>query len=416
MNIPSRERSSSFAGVSNAKLIWGIALLAILVRLLTWYFFRELPASEDWAQFYSPAAAALAQNRSLPPSNYAMSVSPLYVIFLALVYRLMGDGLWAMRLSQSLLDGLNVWGIFVLGGSIYSPRVGWIGALAYAVYPVSIYMAGLGQPEWLLTLCITGGAFVWLRARRTNSFRDYVALGGLLGAALLLKPNYYLFFPFWVIFEMLFPNTSRKQSLIFLSIVGVMIYGLRAGWSLLYLSPDPPASLGFLRILFVGTISRPSSPDGSLLPLGIFYQSSMQQAAALLGTDWNSPVGILQATLSNWIQKLFPNPLIFLSFALEKFLQMWYVTDSGVLDRYLRWLQFPVAIFSYGGMLILLRDDALRALAFPLLLLFIYSLAALLAITPLVRELTPVAPIIMLFAAVPVARIFEWQKARRALA
>ncbi len=399
-----------FSGWKNA-LPLAIALLAIAIRLLAWNIFRDVPASQDWTLYYNPAAKMLASSWDLSLPHDALNISPLYTLFLALAYSLFGDGLIGMRASQSVLDGFAVLGILATGERVFSRRVGLLAAISYALYPISIYVAGLGQPEWLLTLCLVAAILIWIRVRQTNDVSASFALGLLMGAALLLKPNYLLLFPFWFVAEMIFPVATRRRALLNLMVAGAAMVAVTWSWRLIHPAPlNSSSSLVFARIIYMGSVERPWLANGSPMPLNDFYFLIAAESSQRLGSIWDSPETVMQAAFANWFALMIVSPLSFLTFVSGKFAQMWYATDSGTLDRFLQLFQWPLAVTSLSGAVLAVRNSIVRARAFPLFVLLMYTFLGLVLITPLVRELAPISPIVLLFAVFAVdCMIVSWR-------
>ena len=95
---------------------------------------RNLLAGRPYvgASFYFPAGT----------ENPTALWDPLYPLFLAGIYALVGHDLLAVRLIQVMLGVVSCGLLYVLGRSIFGPRIGLLGAGLAAIYPFFIYYTG----------------------------------------------------------------------------------------------------------------------------------------------------------------------------------------------------------------------------------------------------------------------------------
>jgi 4-amino-4-deoxy-L-arabinose transferase-like glycosyltransferase len=99
---------------------------------------------------------------------------PGYPLFIAAVFVLTNQSLFAVRFAQAILGALAVWPIYLLGQRVASKKVGYVGAFIFAVYPV-----------WI----------IWpIRSLQTCTRKTAVVSGIILGITLLTR-EVLLFFP-----------------------------------------------------------------------------------------------------------------------------------------------------------------------------------------------------------------------------
>ena len=79
---------------------------------------------------------------------------PLYPLFLAGIYALVGHDLLAVRLVQVVLGVASCGLLYVLGHSVFGPRIGLLGAGFAAIYPFFIYYTGQLLTETLFIFLI----------------------------------------------------------------------------------------------------------------------------------------------------------------------------------------------------------------------------------------------------------------------
>jgi len=174
-----------------------VVALALALRLIYLHEVRHHPLFTTLLgdpAIYLAQAGDIAAGKPVPDHAYFHS-SPLYPFFLALVSKLGGSSLHAVRVVQSLFGAATVALMFALGRMTLGRRAGLAAAVLTAVYVPFVFF----EAEFLeITLVITFvvGSLVLLElADRRGSIWTTVAAGALLGAAGLGKPNLLLFAP-----------------------------------------------------------------------------------------------------------------------------------------------------------------------------------------------------------------------------
>ncbi len=107
---------------------------------------RNLLAGRPYvgASFYFPAGT----------ENPTALWDPLYPLFLAGIYALVGHDFLAVRLVQVVLGVAACGLLYVLGRSVFGPRIGLLGAGFAAIYPFFIYYTGQLLTETLFIFLI----------------------------------------------------------------------------------------------------------------------------------------------------------------------------------------------------------------------------------------------------------------------
>lgn len=121
----------------------------------------------------------------------ALYQAPLYPYFLALIYKLFGHDLMAVRGVQVVLGSLSCVFTAAAAGSFFDRRAGLLAGLLLAVYPLSFYFDGIIQKTSLAQFF--AALLLFLLARVASSDRgtmgQALALGAVLGAWSLLREN-----------------------------------------------------------------------------------------------------------------------------------------------------------------------------------------------------------------------------------
>jgi 4-amino-4-deoxy-L-arabinose transferase-like glycosyltransferase len=106
--------------------------------------------------------------------------SPFYAYFLAILYRLFGDGPWAPRVAQIVLGSVTPVLVYGLGTRLFSRRVGWIGGLLFALYGVAVLEEVTISKTTPLMVTAVGAVAAYLR------YGPGAHAGGLAAAGVLM--------------------------------------------------------------------------------------------------------------------------------------------------------------------------------------------------------------------------------------
>jgi tetratricopeptide (TPR) repeat protein/4-amino-4-deoxy-L-arabinose transferase-like glycosyltransferase len=142
------------AGFNHSKRPWlaplALGIVAVLLGLAHLAQVRESPF------FYHPIVDAfdydndawyIAQSGDWAGGGTVFFQAPLFVYFLALVYKVFGHDLLLPRLIQVILGGFTVAGVFLIARRIFGERAAWIAGIGAAVYSLLIfYQAELLAP------------------------------------------------------------------------------------------------------------------------------------------------------------------------------------------------------------------------------------------------------------------------------
>jgi 4-amino-4-deoxy-L-arabinose transferase-like glycosyltransferase len=119
--------------------------------------------------------------------------TPAYPMFVASVYRLVGDSQLAVALSQTVLFILISVVVFAIGREIAGETIAVSAAAAVALYAPLPYFAALVMTETWTTLLFTASMWIALRAVRARGVRLFAWLGFLLALTALSRPVFVLF-------------------------------------------------------------------------------------------------------------------------------------------------------------------------------------------------------------------------------
>jgi len=212
------------------------ALIALLVGTAVLYLYGL--AASGWANsFYS--AAAQAGSRSWEAFFYGSSDAgnsitvdkpPASLWVMALSVRLLGLSSFAILLPQALMGVATVGVLHATVKRGFGAPAGLLAGLVLALTPVAVLMFRFNNPDALLVLLMTLGAWATLRAVENGSPRWFALVGVLIGLGFLTKAlQVLLVVPAFGLSYLLFANTSLRRRVIG-ALVGAAAVVVSAGW------------------------------------------------------------------------------------------------------------------------------------------------------------------------------------------
>lgn len=156
----------------------------LAVRLLNG---QDYSFPTDWWPYAAP---------SVPTSFWSF----LYPLYLAAVYAVVGHHPLVARILQGLIVGpLTAWLLYRLGRRLFSPVVGLVSAAISAVYIYFIYYQAALMTEPFYIAAILGAFVLALEIVERPACGKWLALGLLMGIAILLRQAFLLFVPFLLV-------------------------------------------------------------------------------------------------------------------------------------------------------------------------------------------------------------------------
>jgi 4-amino-4-deoxy-L-arabinose transferase-like glycosyltransferase len=217
----------------NRTLLLLILLLALVLRL-GWAFaaprvdplLRGNPVHGEAAGYYL-LGFNLAEGLGFSydgqtPTAYR---TPGYPAMLTLFVGLGWEGLLATRLFQALLGTLLVWVVYVFGVQVLSQRTALLAALGTALYPLLIYITGWIYPESLFLLLFWAGLACLARALTRPGWIWSPLAGGLIGLAVWVKPQAWVFLPLLTLVALAakWDKGALKRILVAVMVLGVVL-------------------------------------------------------------------------------------------------------------------------------------------------------------------------------------------------
>src|SRR5262249_675641 len=145
-------------------------------------------------EYYAAAAQAGSQSwkawlfASLDAGNtITVDKPPAAMWVMGLSMRLFGANSWALLVPEALMGGASVARLSAAVRRWFGAGAGLRAGCALAIPPVAVTMFRFDNPDALLVLLLTAGAYTTVRAVEKASWRWLAATGVLLGFAFLTK-------------------------------------------------------------------------------------------------------------------------------------------------------------------------------------------------------------------------------------
>ena len=253
-----------------------LGLLAATGVLYLW----NLSASGYANDFYAAAAQAGSQNwkawlfASLDAGN-AITVDkpPAALWVMGLSARIFGVSSWSILAPQALIGVATVAILYATVRRWFGPAAGLAAGAILALTPVAVLMFRFDNPDALLVLLMTAGAYATVRAAETASWKWLSLAGIFLGFGFLTKMlQAFLVLPAFALVYLVCAPTGLGRRIRDLLIAGAAVV-VSGGWFVLLVSLWPASSRPYIA----------GSTNNSLWQLAIGYNG----LGRILGGDGN---------------------------------------------------------------------------------------------------------------------------------
>ncbi|GIF20691.1 glycosyl transferase [Paractinoplanes tereljensis] len=226
-----------------------LVLLAATAVLYLW----DLSASGWGNSFYAAAAQAGAQSwkawlfGSLDAGN-AITVDkpPAAMWIMGLSARIFGVNSWSILAPQALMGVASVYLLYATVKRWFGQNAGLLAGAALALTPVAVLMFRYDNPDALLVLLMTAGAYTTVRAVEKASWKWLALTGVLLGFGFLTKMmQAFLVLPAFALVYLIAAPTGLGKRIRDLLIAGLALI-VSAGWYVALVSLWPAGSRPFI--------------------------------------------------------------------------------------------------------------------------------------------------------------------------
>lgn len=367
-----------------------LVLLALVLRLAAVALLAgSAPERNDRVQRYDPIAHSLLAGEGFSRGGVPVAVSPpVYPLFLAAIYGVFGSSAGAAGVALAVVDALTVGLVFLLARRLFGTRTAVLAGLGAAFLPYSIVQIVYGGSDILFLLLHTAflAAFVhaWLSARRGA----FAAAGALLGLATLCRAVPLLLPALLAVLVLAAGRAPVRERALRAALLAVCFAAVVSPWIL-------RNWLVFDRFIPVQTLG------GLHLFLATYDSDDLPRAGPREGRQVEDGVARDRRFLAAAVERIRQDPGAYLRHAGGRLVRMWSKTHSG---RYEGWLlaanSLLLAMAAAGAAMARQRWRLL-----PLLAVFVYYVGLHTVLLAIFRYLLPVMPILLVLAAVPVARL-----------
>ncbi len=209
--------------------LWGglVFLLALALRFLYLLQFSSLPHFDTYSMdmlYFDEWAVTESQGEPFASGPYFKA--PLYPLFVSLVYRLLGDGPWGIRVVQILLGSLSALLTFQIGRYVFDLRTGIVAGVITALCGTLILFDVMLLVPVLAIVLLLSGFLLLVRAIQTKRGMLSFFSGLLFGLSALSRETV-LLFPAAAVVYLLFRRMGSDRLVSVKSVI-LLVVGLAA--------------------------------------------------------------------------------------------------------------------------------------------------------------------------------------------
>jgi 4-amino-4-deoxy-L-arabinose transferase-like glycosyltransferase len=154
---------------------------------------------------------------------------PLYPLVSAGLYILFGDRFFFWRLLHVLMGTITVFFIYDMARRAFPDwRIATLAALYASIYPHFVFYSWILMAEPLLFLTLVGGMWAYIRLIKTPGILWAILLGGFFAGFTLTRSFLIAFFPFMLLFVVLFVKDKRRWQ--FAGLSALIFCAMMAPW------------------------------------------------------------------------------------------------------------------------------------------------------------------------------------------
>ncbi len=197
-------------------------LLLNIIFIITTYNYTAFKIPIVDAASYHNQAMMIAHG--IPPAVRPFWQPPLYIYFLAFIYKHFTTDIILIRIIQSLFSTLTVLFTFAISRKIFSGKPSIIPAILVAIYGPLLFYSSQLLPT---TMAVTGNIatlFLWIKLHERPSLKTGLLTGLTIGITALLVSNILIFIPV-IIIELFLSKHAGTNKKILLKSAGTIILG-----------------------------------------------------------------------------------------------------------------------------------------------------------------------------------------------
>jgi 4-amino-4-deoxy-L-arabinose transferase-like glycosyltransferase len=397
------------ANKPNFKILLILFSVAVLARWTGVILYRNMPPAPDTIYEYDPIASNVLSGKGFVLGNGEPDSvrGPGYPLFLAAIYKIAGKSHIAVRLIQSVLDGVTV--ILV----VYMTWILWgnwkraiIAGSVQSLFPFSVYSSNLVAVETLFCFIFFVSVFFFIRGCRKDKPGLFVVSGILLAYSVLIRSTS-LLFPFvmgiWLFaFKGINKRNAKNYACLLLAFVATI-----APWSIRnYYVFDEfiPTSANGGANFFFGSSPNYFKPYEEKMKQAKMTDIFREMAERGIQSPREKDLYYRQLGWQNYRNLWLKNPLDVGKLLFHKAVRFWYATDSGRQQKILFVFQMAFLLISISGIICAIRGKPCPSEMWLLVMSVVYFWSIFIVMYPLARYTIPIIPMLAIFASLNVGK------------
>ncbi len=441
---------------SNRKTVWIIILIAFAMRLIALLATQSIEPLLD-EKLYLQRAEALLNGEGfigsyqswvrhegspllsdLPqyPGSYQ---PPLYTVFIAGIYAVTNNSVFAVKFVQVILSSLTVGVVFWIASAWFNRKTALIAATFCALYPNLIAFSHLLWTETVFTFFITLAVGLLTTTDTAPSRMRCASAGLLLGLAALTRAAILYFTPFLFFWFILAHWKNRSRAMGRMAIAGIVMLAALAPWTirnyrlhnaLVIVDTNGPFNVWRGNAGKQTFLDRPHDPKFSyappfqsipIMPVRANWAPELVDLArARYDTHEPSDIQVVETAKFESIKSIKSDPTYFIHAAFHKLIDMWNPTSfmirhfrlgqygpvNPTIQSLVEWLAIIsyilVMLMAFPGLILNLQNSRVW-----LIVLMVGYFCSIHAIAfGLTRFRLPLMPFIIMLAAAGVVKMF----------
>jgi hypothetical protein len=390
--------------------LFRIVLLAVILRFV-FYLFIYLPLEQDFGWYqddnYDRVAVNLLTGYGYvdhPGGSPEIYRRPLYVFFLALLYKFFGEERWVLTVIQTLLQALTCIVIFRIALENFKDQaIALLSALGFALYPQPMLYVGRPYTEGLYIPLLAVFVLWYSRLFREFSKKNAFYSGISLGILNLIRPTMQPFFIFIYLGLAVYYVNRKREVLLKGTLIALTMFLVMAPWLIRnrLVAKNPASTVAqFGKAVLYNVLMEPPS-----LVLVDQHEERLRVAEKIEAMGLNRKIGVED-------NRIFKVALLNLAGNWSKYLQrmvfegmfFWYLGCSKTTSLINLIVHLPLLIFGVWGMWLANRRNIL-ILPFVLLVAYFNLIHSFMAAGA--RLAFPVVPYLIIFTVYAIYCFYE---------
>jgi hypothetical protein len=387
------------ANKSNLKILLFVFSVAVLVRGSGVLLYPNMLPAPDTTYEYDPIAVnVVSGNGFVLNSGEPDSIrGPGYPLFLAAIYKTIGRSYPAVRLIQSVLDGVTVVLVVHLTWILWG---NWKRAIAagsiLSLYPFSVYFSNLVAVETLFCLIFFMSVFFFIKGCRKENLGMFVVSGMLLAYSVLIRSTSLLFPLAMGIWLFVFKGFSKKNMVGYACLL-VAFAAVLLPWSIRnycvfneFIATTTNGGINF----YLGSSLKYLRPREEGMQQVKIEDELRKMADMGIRSPQKRDLYFRNLGWQNYKNAWLHNPLDVAKLVFYKAIRFWYATDTGRQEKIVFVIHIAFLLVSIFGISSAIKRKQCPAETWLLVMSVFYYWLIFTVMFPLARYTMPIIPML----------------------